>query len=133
MGQVWPETTNLPARQQSAPTQLHKNQVWVFGCQISQLLQRETWKESARGRGDAKHDPGAPEMVHPEGNIFQTLLSTCEWLDWGPARALRLLLGSTKQRACAQSARWTQLQDTTATLPKAAGPTSTTQLSHSEG
>ena len=80
-----PAASDLPAQRQSAPTQLHKNQVGVFGCQISQLLQKETWQQSARGRGDAKHHPGAPVMVHPEGNISQMLLRTCEWLDWGLA------------------------------------------------
>lgn len=105
MGHAWLAVTNLPAQRQSARTQLYKNQVWVFGCQISQLLQKETRKQSARGKGDAKH-AGVPSMAHPEGNFFQVLLSACEQLGWGPALVLRLLPGSTKQRAHAQGMTW---------------------------
>lgn len=66
MGHTWLAVTNLPAQRQSTRTQLYKNQVWVFGCQISQLLQKETQK-SARGKGNAKHHAGVPAMAYPGG------------------------------------------------------------------
>lgn len=50
MGQAWLAVTNLPAQRQSTRTQLYKNQVWVFGCQISQLLQRDMETISTRQR-----------------------------------------------------------------------------------
>lgn len=57
-------------------------------------------------------------MAHPEGSIFQVLLSACEQLGWGPALVLRLLPGSTKQHAHAQSMTRPRLQDAVVTLPK---------------
>lgn len=60
MGHAWLAVTNLPAQRQSTHTQLYKNQVWVFGCQISQLLQKETRKYSARGKGAVGAINGPP-------------------------------------------------------------------------
>lgn len=69
MGQVWPSATNLPAQRQSAPTQLHKNQVWVFGCQISQLLQKER-------HGNNRHEAKAMPSIIRGHQRWSTLRET---------------------------------------------------------
>lgn len=45
---------------QGTPTQLHQHQVWVFRCQISQILRKETQKQSAGGGCDAKSNARVP-------------------------------------------------------------------------
>lgn len=70
-------------------------------------------------------------MAHPEGKVFQMLLSACEQLGWGPALVLRLLPGSTKQRAMYLGRDMAMmLQDAVVTFPKGHGQPS---QSHSKG
>lgn len=59
--------TKVSANSQGTPTQLHQHQVWVFRCQISQLLWKETQKQSAGGGCDAKSNAKAPTVIHSEG------------------------------------------------------------------
>lgn len=52
--------TKVSADSQGTPTQLHQHQVWVFRCQISQILRKETQKQSAGGGCDAKSNARVP-------------------------------------------------------------------------